>query len=290
MPLDQVSLCTIQKNVEKMKKHYEYCSSLSSGRKRAMCFYGFKEIILSAETNFLWPLKRSDSKAGRGRYGCLFLAYGSMSLLLALISKENMKYVVNINIQKKWERQFENRVNRIYSYMKYFEPTIVAWRTDQITPVKICEINVIFWKEHEMNCEIRWRRDVIENGEDISSPKAKKSNQITSNAKEQDIILKDDDPDLNIADKIGGYGSRFDKVYRASVTDPLKKNVMYSHLVRVHINESRSDVLATLYKEGFKIREKYKLKVKKEVKDFNIKTVSALRNAFDTFGKAYREL
>ena len=290
MPLDQVSLCAIQKNVEKMKKHDEYCSSLSSGRKRAMCFYGFKEIILSAETNFLWPLKRSDSKAGRGRYGCLFLAYGSMSLLLALISKENMKYVENINIQKKWERQFENRVNRIYSYMKYFEPTIVAWRTDQITPVKICEINVIFWKEHEMNCEIRWRRDVIEDGEDISSPKAKKSNQITSNAKEQDIILKNDDPDLNIADKIGGYGSRFDKVYRASVTDPLKKNVMYSHLVRVHINESRSDVLATLYKEGFKIREKYKLKVKKEVKDFNIKTISALRHAFDTFGKAYREL
>ena len=290
MPLDQVSLCTIQKNVEKMKKHYEYCSSLSSGRKRAMCFYGFKEIILSAETNFLWPLKRSDSKAGRGRYGCLFLAYGSMSLLLALVSKENMKYVENIHIQKKWERQFENRVNRIYSYMKYFEPTIVAWRTDQITPVKICEINVIFWKEHEMNCEIRWRRDVIEDGEDISSPKAKKSNQITSSAKEQDIIFKDDDPDLNIADKIGGYGSRFDKVYRASVTDPLKKYVMYNHLVRVHINESRSDVLATLYKEGFKIREKYKLKVKKEVKDFNIKTVSALRNTFDTFGKAYREL
>ena len=273
-----------------MKKHYEYCSSLSSGRKRAMCFYGFKEIILSAETNFLWPLKRSDSKAGRGRYGCLFLAYGSMSLLLALVSKENMKYVENIHIQKKWERQFENRVNRIYSYMKYFEPTIVAWRTDQITPVKICEINVIFWKEHEMNCEIRWRRDVIEDGEDISSPKAKKSNQITSSAKEQDIIFKDDDPDLNIADKIGGYGSRFDKVYRASVTDPLKKYVMYNHLVRVQINESRSDVLATLYKEGFKIREKYKLKVKKEVKDFNIKTVSALRNAFDTFGKAYREL
>ena len=290
MPLDQVSLCAIQNEVEKMKTHYEYCYSLSTGRKRAMCFYGFKEIILSAETNFLWPLKRSDSKAGRGRYGCLFLAYGAMSLLLALVSKENVKYVGDMQIQRKWEHQFENRVNRIYGYLMYFEPAIIDWRTDQITAVKICEINIVFWKDYEMNCEVRWRRNVIEDGEGISSPKITKPNQITSNAKEQDIIFKDDDPDLDIADKIGGYGSRFDKVYRASVTDPLRKHVIYSHRVRVHNNESRQDVLTALYKEGFKMREKYKLKIKKEVKDFNKRTVSALRHAFDTFGKAYREL
>lgn len=290
MPLDHVSLCAIQKDVEKTKKHYEYCSSLPFGTKRAMCFHGFKEIVLSAKNSFLWPLKASDSKAGRARYGCLFFSYGSMTLLLALISKVNIKHIGDIQIQKTWEFQFKSDANRMYAYLNLFEQAVANWRTDQITPVQICDINIIFWKEYKMNCEARWRRDASDDGNFISSPQFPNSNQTTSGKKENYIIFKDNDPDLNIADNIGGYGSRFDKTFRASVTDPLNKYVIYNYLGRVHANQNRADILTNMYKEGFKKRQKYILNILKDVWVFNNKTVSALRHVFDTFGKVYEEL
>jgi len=289
-------LLGIEKYLKNLDHHYTHCSTYSKNKRRAICFHQFLRMFEDGLRSFLWDYAPDIDRESKSKWGTLYLTNAAMVSLISASININIKYLGDENIVRDWKVAFFQDLEHVYSYLYAYEKDVIRWRREQITSMDICENKKIFWKEFPQACETRWRRSTDETDEEIEEETEvensdKKSSlyeaiQEFSNVKnltaaltdeeDNEVDSRNDDPSLDVADRIGGTpkGIRF---YSAKIIDDVTKEVLYEKSIEVEDGENRGIHLIRMHAEGMEIRGKHQIKIVKEVKKYNKDTVFNVR-------------
>lgn len=196
----------METGIKKLKDHYILCSDLDFDQDRSYCFYKFNDLIKATKRDFMWDISPDISKEGKAKFGTLFISFTALSYLLATISSDNIRHVRDEMTKNKWFGEISRSLTKFSDMLHDYERDITIWRVDQISAVEICETNKYFWKGFVGTCETRWRRsDELESKDESNKETFEYPNQ--------------DNPALDIADKIGGSSNDFQKIFKGTVID-----------------------------------------------------------------------
>jgi len=259
-------------SINKLKTHYNTCKRMHLNLRRLQCFYNIAEVIRGAKQSFVWDTSSAVSKGYRARVGTLYLSFSSMSAIISSIAIKNFEYLNENKKIKSWVEKFRSLMEKLKTLFFVYRSAVTTWRLDQISPVKICEIKPVFWKEFKGVCETRWKRSNIAEFENL---------EFDDNS--------DDDPTLNIIDGIGGRTHFNIQRYRGEVFDDVTKETLYFKEVTVNDVDTRGNKLNEIYREGIEKRGIQARKIEKDMDGFHNRTIYFAENSIDAFYKLLKK-
>ena len=158
--------------------------------------------------------------------------------------------------KNEWISEISKSLTKFSDMLLEYERDITIWRVDQISAVEICETNKYFWKEFVGTCETRWWRSVESESKDESN-------------KEKLEYPNQDDPALDIADKIGGNSNDFQKICKGTVIDRVQNKVLFEKDTYVDLKDIRGNKLNKLIKEGNEKRGDHERDIRSFMDGFN---------------------
>ena len=237
----------METGIKKLKDHYILCSGLDFDQDKSYCFYKSNDLIKAIKRDFMWD---------KAKFGTLFLSFTALSYLLATISSDNVKHIKDEMTRNEWISEISKSLTKFSDTLRECERDITIWRVDQISAVEICETNKYFWKEFVGTCETRWRRSVeLESKDESNKEKFEYPNQ--------------DDPALDIADKIGGNSNDFQKIFIGTVIDRVQNKVLFEKDTYVDLKDIRGNKLNKLIKEGNEKRGDHERDIRSFMDGFN---------------------
>ena len=186
----------------------------------------------------------------------MFLSFTALSYLLATISSDNVEHIKDEMTRNEWISEISKSLTKFSDTLRECERDITIWRVDQISAVEICETNKYFWKEFVGTCETRWWRSVESESKDESN-------------KEKLEYPNQDDPALDIADKIGGNSNDFQKICKGTVIDRVQNKVLFEKDTYVDLKDIRGNKLNKLIKEGNEKRGDHERDIRSFMDGFN---------------------
>ena len=276
------NLVPMETEIEKLKDHYSFCSTLNYSSDRSKCFYKLLDFLKGAKRDFMWNISPSVSKQERPKFGTMYLSFTAMSVLLSSISSLNMKCVDDRFTKETWILDFSNEIDNINNMLFDYERDITVWRLDQITPVQICEITQYFWKNYEGVCETRWRRDIALENEDEAD------NNSNGNSNDNQTTFgysSFNDFVFSVVDKIGRDADPFEKFYKGKVIDTIQKKILFEKVEYVKNSDIRGNKLNILLREGMKKRGEHEKRVRAIMESFNKNTIKLVRQLITAYYK-----
>lgn len=237
----------METGIKKLKDHYILCSGLDFDQDKSYCFYKSNDLIKAIKRDFMWD---------KAKFGTLFLSFTALSYLLATISSDNIKHIKHEMTKNEWISEISKSLTKFSDMLLEYERDITIWRVDQISAVEICETNKYFWKEFVGTCETRWWRSVESESKDESN-------------KEKFEYPNQDDPALDIADKIGGNSNDFQKIFIGTVIDRVQNKVLFEKDTYVDLKDIRGNKLNKLIKEGNEKRGDHERDIRSFMDGFN---------------------
>jgi len=259
-------LLTMETAIKKLKQHHNICNDLKVNKRRAQCFHHLVDIIQAGKRDFTWDISTDISKEGKAKIGTLYISYAAMSALLSVIASKNLDSLNDDRKADAWREEFAAEITKLSDFLHDYEHDISTWRTDQISPVEICQVKQLFWKEFTGVCETRWKRSIDDNEKDDEDESKKEFDDNENN-----------DPSLNVADKIGGTTNFYTKLYRGKVFDDVTKETLFVDDAYVKDEENLGTKLISLYKNGMKERWSKEETVRKDMVKYNNNTIKAVR-------------
>ena len=265
----------METGIKKLKDHYILCSGLDFDQDKSYCFYKSNDLIKAIKRDFMWDISPDISKEGKVKFGTLFLSFTALSYLLATISSDNIKHIKHEMTKNEWISEISKSLTKFSDMLLEYERDITIWRVDQISAVEICETNKYFWKEFVGTCETRWRRSVeLESKDESNKEKFEYPNQ--------------DDPALDIADKIGGNSNDFQKIFKGTVIDRVQNKVLFEKDTYVDLKDIRGNKLNKLIKEGSEKRGDHERDIRSFMDGFNNNSTKIVRGLIVAYHKNFQ--
>lgn len=161
------------------------------------------------------------------------LAYNVMSLLVLRMSQV-IAEKANVQPMRAAKAIFDIADNLVTSVKTVTKDTIDA-RIQAISQIEICLMQDVLWQEFQVSCEFRMKRDV------------------------------------ETAAGIGGPADKFQRKYRAKVTDEVTKKEVCNMALTTDATNDKDAIKAKLTKSCAKLRDSYARTVKKDIQDFYAK-------------------
>ena len=254
-----------------LSRHYETCEEMELMTRRAYCFYQFVEKLGNVKRDLKWETDPMLSKEGRAKFGFMLYSFMGMTSHIAIIALENFKLFKDDALIEKAKAEFSALIHKEIDILHEHENDLITWRLDQITPVTICEIKLLFWKEFEQTCETRWRRNIEEDDEVASGNDLINHKKICEDCEEDNFIS------LNKVDRIGGLTDKRNMLFRGTVVDHVTNRVIFKQESEVTGSE-RGKVLQNLFLAGIKARGKEEVKIREITENNNNGTVTVTRD------------
>ncbi|XP_065662354.1 uncharacterized protein LOC100201886 isoform X2 [Hydra vulgaris] len=254
-------LAVMEQDIRKIGRLYLKCKEHKNEQALFDCFSAVADTMNDATRDFRWSIDPTISKVSRIKYGTMFLTLAVFDAHISLVA-------IKSPFEKKYElkKQLSFLFERFYSIMYDFEKALDVWRLNQISPVKICEVHIIMWKEFEGTCETRWRRaiDEVEN-------------------KTVDGINSAYDVESLIDEKVEKIGSNLlqKKKYQASVYDFVNDHQVFQEDIILDTG-SRGIGIHNLFQKAKDIRWKYIDSIKNHMSRFNEDIVRAVRSMLNS--------
>ena len=256
----------METGIKKLKDHYILCSGLDFDQGKSYCFYKSNDLIKAIKRDFMWD---------KAKFGTLFLSFTALSYLLATISSDNVKHIKDEMTRNEWISEISKSLTKFSDTLRECERDITIWRVDQISALEICENNKYFWKEFVGTCETRWRRSVeLESKDESNKEKFEYPNQ--------------DDPALDIADKIGGNSNDFQKIFIGTVIDRVQNKVLFEKDTYVDLKDIRGNKLNKLIKEGNEKRGDHERDIRSFMDGFNNNSTKIVRGLIVAYHKNFQ--
>ena len=268
--LQKPDLQILETGIRMLSRHYETCEEMALTTRRAYCFYQFVEKLGSVKRDLKWEIG-PETKEGRAKFGFMFYTLMGITSHIVIIALENFKLFKDDALTVKAKAEFYALVQNEIDIIFEQEDALVTWRLDQITPVTICEVKLVFWKEFEQTCETRWRRSIEEDDEVASGNDLINHKKICEDCEDDNFIS------LDKVDRIGGLTDKRNMLFQASVIDHVTNRVIFKQESEGRGSE-RGNVLHHLFLAGMKARGREEIKIRKFTENINNGTVTVARD------------
>ncbi|XP_065647804.1 uncharacterized protein LOC100209363 [Hydra vulgaris] len=260
-------LSVMEQDIHKIGRQFLNCKEYKNEQKISDCFSVVADTLRDATRDFTWSYDPTIFKWDRIKYGTMFLTLAVFEAHISLVAKQ-------APLAKKYEfgKRYGFIFDRFNSLMFDFENALNAWRLDQVTPVKICEVHSVMWKEFEGTCETRWRRSADEDEKGISSGMGSSY-----------------DVESLIDEKVEKLGSNLfhKKKYKATVYDSVSDHQVFQEEIILDTG-SRGIGIHDVFQRAKDARWKYIDTIKNDMPRYNEDVVHAVRNIIESMVRYFK--